>query len=317
LRPVLTKFAHTIGAHDRHISTFPGFPFLIHGYVGVTIIMTAEILLFSGNRLVGGWFTPIVWTGYILFSDALLYRVKGRSLLVNERLELLVVVFISVAAWWLFEFYNAPRFWRSDLELWWHYHNLEPNPYLRRFGYDWAFATIFTGLFLTAQLFAATLFSRLRGFWAIRFRRQTLYTMIVLGSAGAVIPILVISPWFAPVIWLSFTLLLDPINFLRGNSSIIGDLQEGNYTRLASLLASGIICGFLWEFWNYWAISRWSYTVPYFGDIKLFEMPILGYLGFPPFAVECWVMYIFLRSLLTQKPVRTQEIWVESSDAYR
>jgi len=25
---------------------------------------------------------------------------------------------------------------------------------------------------------------------------------------------------------------------------------------------------------------------------------VLGYLGFPPFAVECWVMYIFLRSLL-------------------
>jgi hypothetical protein len=27
-------------------------------------------------------------------------------------------------------------------------------------------------------------------------------------------------------------------------------------------------------------------------------MPVLGFLGFPPFAVECWVMYIFLRSLL-------------------
>jgi len=39
---------------------------------------------------------------------------------------------MSIAGWWLFELYNAPRFWKSDLELWWHYHNLEPNPFLRR-----------------------------------------------------------------------------------------------------------------------------------------------------------------------------------------
>jgi hypothetical protein len=281
----------------------------------MAIILVAEILLFSGNRFVGGWFTPIVWTGYILITDALLYMVKGRSLLVTDRLELLVVMFISISGWWLFEFYNAPRFWRSDLELWWHYHNLEPNPYLRRFGYDWAFATISTALFLTAQLFATTLFYRLRGFRPVRFRHQLLYLSMILGTAGVIVPIFVISQWFAPVIWLAFTLLLDPLNFLRGNPSIVGDLQEGNYQRLASLLASGAICGFLWEFWNYWAISRWSYTVPYFGDVKLFEMPILGYLGFPPFAVECWVIYIFFRSLLTRRPQRTHEIWIESSDA--
>ncbi|HKZ03703.1 MAG TPA: hypothetical protein VJ180_15780 [Pyrinomonadaceae bacterium] len=315
MRSLSTKFAQTIGARDRHISSLRQFPFPVHGYIGMAVILIAEILLFSGNRFVGGWFTPIVWTGYILFSDALLYMVKGRSLLVTDRLELLAIMFVSVIGWWLFEFYNAPRFWRSELELWWHYHNLETNPYLRRFGYDWAFATISAALFLTAQLFAAILFYRLRGFRPIRFRRPLLYLSMTLGTAGVIVPIFVISQWFAPVIWLSFTLLLDPLNFLRGSPSIVGDLQEGNYQRLASLLASGAICGFLWEFWNYWAISRWSYTVPYFGDVKLFEMPILGYLGFPPFAVECWVMYIFFRSLLTSRPMRTHEIWIESSDA--
>jgi hypothetical protein len=25
---------------------------------------------------------------------------------------------------------------------------------------------------------------------------------------------------------------------------------------------------------------------------------VLGFLGFPPFAVECWAIYIFVRSLL-------------------
>ena len=59
----------------------------------------------------------------------------------------------SIGAWWLFEWYNAPRFWRGGADqvgLWWHYHGLEPDPWLRRVGYDWSFATIFPALFLTA-----------------------------------------------------------------------------------------------------------------------------------------------------------------------
>jgi len=81
------------------------------------------------------------------------------------------------------------------------------------------------------------------------------------------------------------------------------------------LLASGLVCGVLWEFWNYWAIAKWTYTVPFFGNVKIFEMPVLGFLGFPPFAVECWVMYIFLRSLLqTVAPENdSSEIYLRSA----
>ena len=39
-------------------------------------------------------------------------------------------------------------------------------------------------------------------------------------------------------------------------------------------------------------------TVPYLGDVKLFEMPVLGYLGFPPFALECFALYHWLRGAL-------------------
>ena len=38
---------------------------------------------------------------------------------------------------------------------------------------------------------------------------------------------------------------------------------------------------------------RWT-PVPLFHG----EMPVLGFLGFPPFAIECWAIYIFVRSLL-------------------
>jgi hypothetical protein len=283
----------------------------IYGYIGLAIIFVAEALLFAGNQFAGHWFTPIVWTGYILFSDALVFGVRGRSLLTTDRIEFLIIIIVSIACWWLFEFYNAPRFWQSDLELWWHYQNLEPNPYLRRFGYDWAFATIFPAMFLTAQLLRVTVFKKLIRFRPLYLSRAGLYLMIILGAVGAIVPLVFFSAWLAPVIWLGFIFLVDPINYLRGWPSIIGDLQQGSCRRLFSLLSAGGICGILWEFWNYWALTKWTYTVPYLGSVKVFEMPVLGYLGFPPFAVECWVMYIFFRSLLSEKPLETGSIWIE------
>jgi hypothetical protein len=74
-------------------------------------------------------------------------------------------------------------------------------------------------------------------------------------------------------------------------------IRGGVYDRVINLLLAGVICGGLWEFWNFWARAKWIYTVPIFGDIKIFEMPVLGYFGFPPFALECFTMYIFTRRL--------------------
>ena len=306
-----------------------GKKFPLYGYAGFAGIIAAEALLFSGNQFVGHWMTPIVWTGYILFIDGLVYRVAGRSLLMSDRLEFLVVAIISIGSWWLFEFYNAPRFWNSSLELWWHYHNLEPNLWVRRIGYDWAFATITPALLETAQLFRAAWFKqdrvrsptvreghsrKLPSLTVGLPTRSLLVILIAIGAIGVIIPLLYPNEWFAPMVWLSFILLIDPINALRGSPSITNDLARGSWNRLLALLASGFVCGFLWEFWNYWALSKWTYTVPYFGNLKIFEMPVLGFLGFPPFAVECWAIYILVRSLLqpSGRETSTGEIFVSS-----
>ena len=110
-----------------------------------------------------------------------------------------------------------------------------------------------------------------------------------------VIPIVYPSQWLAAPVWLGFILLLDPINASYGAESIRGDLRSGHPWRLVNLLIGGVVCGFLWEFWNFWAHSKWVYTVPVPPDIKIFEMPVAGYLGFPAFAVECFAMYVFAR----------------------
>jgi hypothetical protein len=69
------------------------------------------------------------------------------------------------------------------------------------------------------------------------------------------------------------------------------DLEEGSPRKMYLFLIAGLICGFLWEFWNFWTRSKWVYTVPFFEEMRVFEMPLLGFLGFPPFAVQAYVMY--------------------------
>src|SRR5262249_33828630 len=113
---------------------------------------------------------------------------------------------------------------------------------------------------------------------------------VVVGVVAVALPLLVVSSWLVPFVWLGFTLLLEPINARRGRPSWLADLARGDASRVSALLASGLVCGALWEFWNYWATTKWTYTVPYLGDVKIFEMPILGYLGFLPFALECYAM---------------------------
>lgn len=273
---------------------------LLTGGIGLGIIVVAEVLLFRGNALMAEWFTPVAWTGYVLLLDGLCARLTGRSYLTTARAELVLVVLVSIAAWWLFELYNAPRFWHGGDHtrgLWWQYHHLEPNLFLRRVGYDWSFATIFPSLFLTAAVLRATVFARVRVRpWAPP--PALVRACAALGGVAVLLPLLVIDGWLVPLVWLGFILLLEPLNARAGRPSWLGDLARGDASRLCALLAAGGVCGVLWEFWNYWATTRWTYTVPYLSGVKVFEMPVLGYLGFPPFALECHAMYHWTRAWL-------------------
>jgi hypothetical protein len=241
------------------------------------------------------WLAVHGWIGLAVTA-----RLTGRSYLTSARGELVVVALTSIAGWWLFELYNAPRFWLGGADargLWWQYHELEPDPFLRRVGYDWAFATIFPALFLTAAVLRVTSMRRLR-VRAWRPSPALLRAAVAVGVVAVLLPLVVVSRWLVPLVWLGWVLVLEPLNARAGRPSWLRDLADGDASRLAALLASGAVCGVLWEFWNYWAITRWTYTVPYLGDVKIFEMPVLGYLGFPPFALECYAMYHFVRGHL-------------------
>lgn len=105
-----------------------------------------------------------------------------------------------------------------------------------------------------------------------------------------------VARYLAGPVWLGFIFLLDPINARLGGESLLGDFRAGRSERFTNLVLSGFLCGGLWEFWNYWSGAKWHYSVPIMEHVKVFEMPLPGYLGFPAFAIECFTMYVFVRA---------------------
>ena len=266
-------------------------------WLGASVIVAGMVLAEMHVELAAQNLTPLCWTGFILLVDGLLAR-RGASWLRSARGELLLMAAISVPSWLLYELYDRPRFWRAGgPELWWHYAGLPPWPW-RGLGYAWAFATITPAVLLLAELIEPAIARRAGRGSGGRMPRELGVLLMVIGAVLATFPLLWPSPYFAADVWLAWPLLLDPLNHWRGRPSVLGDLEAGRRSRPLALLVSGLACGVLWEAWNWLASSRWSYTIPFLGNVRLYEMPLLGFFGFAPFGFAVFDVYQFLRGLL-------------------
>ncbi len=265
-----------------------------YGLLGLGIVVVAEALLFLRVEVVTIWFTPIVWTGYILFADSLVLARTGRSLIVSRTREFVLMLWLSILIWLMFEVYNLRL-------MNWYYVGLPAVAWQRNLGYAWAFATIFPGIFETTEVLEAFFpFDRLRT-PRFTFSRNWLILSVIVGLLFVAVPPLLptgISRYLFGFVWIGFIFLVDPINRWLGAPSLLRDWENGQPGRTYALLLAGAVCGLLWEFWNYWAHTKWIYAVPILSELKIFEMPVLGFLGFPPFAVECYVLYNFAKRLL-------------------
>lgn len=268
-----------------------------YGWLGIAALGGAEFLMFHAYQPVATYFTPIAWTAYILIADAAVVAVSGRSRLRNAPLALLRLALLSIPLWLIFEAFNL------RLENW-TYVGVPKGVVALVFGYGWSFATIWPAIFETADL-AQSLFP-FRVSRHVRLSRSGENLLIASGLACLVIPVVLprsVGSYLFVLVWIGFILLLDPLNRRLGLPSFLHDLSEGLPNRFFSFLVAGWVCGWLWEFWNYWAAAKWHYIFPIFQNVKIFEMPVPGYSGFLPFALECFVMYVFAAHLLHWKPL--------------
>jgi hypothetical protein len=224
------------------------------------------------------WF-QLTWGGWILTVDALVLARTGHSLLRDAPARMAALSALSAGFWWLFEFLN----WHLEN---WVYVNPISHPLGRVLYGTTAFATVLPALAEVRDL----LRSFLPGLGPdpeplpVARARPAAWWMIGLGVAGAVGLWLFPRQAF-PLVWVSPFLLLDAVAALRGRVSAIGAVLSGRLGPVLLIMAAGLVTGILWELWNWGADPHWEYRVPYVGFWKVFEMPLLGYAGYLPFAL--------------------------------
>ncbi|MGH2569722.1 MAG: DUF4332 domain-containing protein, partial [bacterium] len=188
----------------------------------------------------------------------------------------------SVPIWLFFEL------WNFRLENW-YYVGVPPEFVARRIGVIASFATVLPGILaLDEWLKVRSTLARTR---TPRFRTGPGLDWILLGG-GALSTLLVLAfpTVFFPLVWSVPVLLLEPWLRRGPGPSLLRELGDGRPERTLRLLVAGLGCGLFWESANFFAGGKWIYTVPGLEGSKLFEMPVVGFLGFAPFAMSCWVL---------------------------
>ena len=262
-------------------------------WIGLIGLVICHLAIIINWQPIKEWFYITVWWSYILFIDGIIYKIKSNSLIISRTKAFLLMLPWSVALWLVFELFNV------GLQNW-YYVNIVPHLLERWLGYFIAFATVLPGIFETAELFEVVgIFKKLKNGETKEQRNNYGNTpfsssvlIFVLGVILFILPF-ILPQYFFPVIWLSFIFLLEPINYrLGGNDG--GLLFRKEWRTILRLSFAGLVCGLLWEVWNWHTVAHWVYALPYFHYLQIFQMPVLGYLGFLPFALECYLMYEFV-----------------------
>lgn len=214
-----------------------------------------------------------LWTGAILVARTL---AGERPLDLRRHLALSA---LSVPAWWWFELLN--HFLDN-----WEYHSVVAYSPLE---YN-----------LLATLAFSTVVPALDAAWAVARRiappheaaapppaGRWLIGQALVGLTGQALMFL-LPHYFYAWAWLAPFLLLDAAVAALGGRGLARDLWLRRWDVAVPVGLAGMACGFCWELWNVAAMPKWTYQVPFVDFLRVFEMPLLGYLGYIPFS---WAIF--------------------------
>jgi hypothetical protein len=266
-----------------------------HGWIGLGLMIVFWMLNWSlsGPRTHWGFFP--LWLGYCLTIDGLVFWRTGTSLLTRSPSKYVGLFIVSAPVWWIFELLNV----RTQN---WTYIGAEIfSPLEYAFWTTLSFTTVIPAVFGSAELFAGFDFIR-------RFERgpvvgtdkRTTLTFFLLGWVMLIV-MLIWPHIFFPFIWLSLYFILEPINIWSGNRSLAHWTQKGDWRAIFSLWLGVLLTAFFWEMWNYYSFPKWVYHVPWGDWLHIFEMPLLGYGGYLPFALELYALYHWISTLFGKK----------------
>ncbi|MBD3414124.1 MAG: hypothetical protein GF421_06820 [Candidatus Aminicenantes bacterium] len=265
-------------------------------FIGLFLLVVASFLLYLRIPFMETWFYSFGWWSVILMMDGINFRLQGSSFLFRSPRIFVEVAFLSVPVWLVFELINI------SLKNWM-YLDL-PNSTLERWaGYFIAFATVIPALIELSELFQGLLPKKRRPLFEFKTSPFLRRAMFFLG----ILFLIVAMTWPRygfPLVWICFILILEPLNIKNNQKSLLREIEQGHLRLFWSWCLAGFCAGVIWEFLNFYAGAKWIYSIPYFDFIHIFEMPLLGYLGFIPFALEIFAvlqLYLYLKNKISHK----------------
>jgi len=231
-------------------------------------------------------FFPL-WLGYVLIVDALVWTRTGTSLWSRSRKRFALLFCLSAPVWWLFELIN----WRTGN---WQYLGRELfSPLEFNLISTVPFSTVMPAVFETAELIQTFR-------WTQKFSSRPrvpatpgIFLVLFVAGLATLVSLLVWPKIFYPFTWISLVLILEPVNYWTGRPHFLQKLREGDWRTVVSLALGALICGFFWEMWNYYSFPKWVYHIPGAEFLRVFQMPLLGYGGYIPFALELYALKNF------------------------
>ncbi len=264
----------------------------VHGWIGLGFVVLFWALNWGLPGLRAQWAFFPLWMGYGLFVDALVFYRKGDSMLKRNLWAYIKLFLISAPTWWLFELLNL------RLQNWFY----DGREFFTNTQYavlaSLSFSTVIPAVFGTAELIGT--FS-----WIQRFGRgpvitQSRATLVGFFFTGwLMLALMLLWPnYFFALLWISIFFIIEPINVLLENRSLSKFTAVGDWRPIISLWIGCLICGFFWEMWNFYSYPKWIYQLPIVDFWHVFEMPLLGYIGYIPFSMELFALYHLVTGLL-------------------
>jgi hypothetical protein len=255
------------------------------------------------------WSLLPLWWGFILVMDGLVYhRNEGRSLGATATPELIAMGVLSVSGWLIFEYFN----------------------FFIRLNWYYPFAALIThDKFLIYAVLGSSAFIPMAFEWyqflctfpgvatkykfgpRVAWSKGLRLGILVLAFAGLVASAyfpndLFFVVWLAPLIVLAIALgmlgIWTPFNSIK---------ERGDWSFLLVFAPTFLFQGLFVEGANWLSVQHaadgsvhgfnpgyWTYVIPYVNQVHLFEMPLLGYLGYLPFSVYCWIWFIAMAFLM-------------------
>jgi len=269
---------------------FPG-----HGWLGLALVAVFWTLNWTLSGLRTHWgFFPL-WLGYCLTVDALVFWRKGTSLLTRSWRKYVGLFLVSAPVWWIFEALNL----RTQN---WFYDGAE---FFTPLGYGLlttlSFTTVIPAVFGSAELFASfDYLKRIKPGPVIATDKRTTTGFFLVGW----LMLAAMLAWprvFFPFMWLSLFFIFEPLNVWLGNRSLAAWTARGDWRPVIAMWLGVLLTAFFWEMWNFFSYPKWIYDVPWGDWLHIFEMPLLGYGGYLPFALELYALYHMLVGLLGDK----------------